>query len=70
MTRNASHKAHAARLRIEADRDAEAHLPGVDAARLRDMLQKEADRPLSVGPNRDLAHASLFGDAHKQRELF
>lgn len=61
---------HAKRVAHELERDVEAHLPGVDAPSLRAILQRAADRPLNHGSNRELAHDSLFGDAHKQRELF
>ena len=61
---------HAKRVANELERDSEQHLPGVEAPTLRAILQRAADRPLTHGSNRELAHDSLFGDAHKQRELF
>ena len=67
MTRRTSAKAD--RLRYELARDAEASLPGVAAAKARDILQREADRPLRGG-SADMQHNGLFGDAHKQLDLF
>lgn len=44
-------------------------LPGVAPASTKEILEREAERPLR-GSNAELSHASLFGDGHKQKELF
>lgn len=38
-------------------------------ATVREVLATEAEKPMRAG-NKDLAHESLFGDAHKQIDLF
>ena len=49
--------------------DGPPQLPGVSSASLKAILQREAERPLRGG-ERDLGHDGLFGDGHRQRELF
>ena len=45
------------------------NLPGVSTAGVKEILAREASRPLR-GPAADLEHDSLFGDARLQRGLF
>lgn len=52
-----------------AQRLASAHLPGVEPESVRGILQKEANKPMQGG-RADLQHNGLFGDGHKQKELF
>ena len=44
-------------------------LAGVEAVGVRQILDREAARPLRGG-DRELDHDSLFGDAHLQTDLF
>lgn len=52
-----------------AQRLASAHLPSIEPATVRTVLQAEANRPMQGG-RADLQHEGLFGDGHKQKELF
>lgn len=48
-----------------------AGLPHVEAAKVRDILQAEAAKPMRAArEQRDLQHGGLFGDAKLQKELF
>lgn len=44
-------------------------MPGVAPTTTRDILAAEASAPMRGG-NAELPHKSLFGDAHKQNDLF
>jgi len=45
-------------------------LPGVTGPTLKDILQREAERPMRAeAPQRELRHDSLFGDSHQQKGL-
>lgn len=48
---------------------AEPTVTGIAPQTPRAILQREADRAIAGG-TRDMAHDSLFGDAHLQKELF
>ena len=66
MSRKAERRARLmlARLKLAAE-----PLPGIEAERLREVLAAEAARPMRGGcapPTNN----SLFGDGHRQRELF
>lgn len=52
-----------------AQRWADAELPGLDPRKVIEILQFEADRPMRGG-NAEPSHTSIFGDSHKQKELF
>ena len=42
---------------------------GIPAETVRDIIAKEIAAPMRAGAT-DLQHNGLFGDAHKQQELF
>ena len=63
--RSASRKSLARHLALAA----EGVLPNIPRQDLKTILELEARAPLRGG-NSDLPHTSLFGDAHKQQELF
>jgi hypothetical protein len=66
MTRRADrNRALAQKLRLAR----ESTLPTVAPETVAGILRAEADKPMRGG-NAELAHTSLWGDAHKQRELF
>ena len=66
MTRKSEREA---RLRLAKLR-AELHgFASIEPETLRSILEHEAKKP-QRGGDRELAHTSLFGDGHKQRELF
>lgn len=44
-------------------------LPTIQRERLKDVLQREAARPMRGGAA-DLQHDGLFGDGRRQKELF
>ncbi len=46
-----------------------AALPVVGLPDARQVLQHEANKPLQ-GPAGELQHGGLFGDGHRQKELF
>ena len=46
-----------------------ARLPGVERESVKDVLAAEAAKPLRGG-NRELDSNSLFGDGHRQTDLF
>ena len=56
------------RLTVEKLRQ-EGVLPGVKAASMKEVLEREAQRPL-YGQDKPLGADSLFGDGFKQKELF
>jgi hypothetical protein len=65
-TRGRERQARLARASIRLDRMT---IPGVSPETPRTILQAEADRPLQGGIA-DLQHDGIFGDAHKQQQLF
>ena len=66
MTRKAERRA---RHTFKVRRAAETNLPTVAPETVAMILRAEAEKPMRGG-NLDLPHASLFGDAHLQKELF
>lgn len=52
-----------------AQRLAHAHLAGIEPEKVRDILQKEAEKPMRAG-NAEPEYRGLFGEGRKQKELF
>ena len=46
------------------------NLPGIGRASERDLAQRAADRPLKPKADQLPLEIGLFGDSHKQAELF
>ena len=57
------------RLAFETAANARPQIPGAAPATTRQILDREAARPLRGG-NNELTHDSLWGDAHKQLRMF
>ena len=57
------------RLAFEAAASARPQLPSAAPATTRQILDREAARPLRGG-NNELGYSSLFGGSHLQKELF
>jgi hypothetical protein len=69
MARDAIARRRNVNLGFRALRAGMPNLPDIERERVVDLLRAEACKPL-IGGNRELAHDSLWGDSHLQRELF